>query len=238
MEHKTLSLIDCEIKLEDSGIFAGYASTFNNVDSYGDTILPGAYIETLRKNGLPKMFILHRSYELPIGKWLDAAEDKKGLYVKGELTPGMSMSNDVGAALKHGTLDGLSIGYALKKGDYTPSEVAEGGRIIKKVSLLDEISPVTYPADRHARVDTVSLKSEVDGIETVRDFERFLRDAGGLSKGLTEALVSRAKIVFYQGEPGQDKIDAKALQMLTERLQKFTVANPDLNLTTSQGEIA
>lgn len=224
MEHKTLSLNDCEIKLaSDTGKFEGYASTFNNVDSYGDTILPGAYKETLSANGLPKMFILHRSYELPIGKWLDASEDSKGLYVKGELTPGLSMANDVNAALKHGTLDGLSIGYALRKADYQPSDKIEGGRIIKKISLLSEISPVTFPADSFARIDLSSVKSELESVETIRDFERFLRDAGGLSKSITEAVIARAKVVFSQGEPAKKTIDAKAIQTLTERLNRFNV---------------
>lgn len=219
MEHKTLLLTDCEIKVApDTGVFSGYASTFNNVDSYGDTILPGAYKDTLRKNGMPKMFLLHRSYELPVGKWLEAGEDSKGLYVKGELTPNMSVANDVKAAMIHETLDGLSIGYALKKGDYTPSDKVEGGRIIKTVSLLAEISPVTYPADKHARVDVVALKSEIDALETIRDFERFLRDAGGLSKGMTEALVSRAKIVFGQGEPEPAVVDVKAAQAIINRI--------------------
>jgi len=219
VEHKTLSLNDCEIKLAaDTGKFEGYASTFNNVDSYGDTILPGAYKDTLSANGLPKMFILHRSYELPIGKWLDASEDSKGLYVKGELTPGLSMANDVNAALKHGTLDGLSIGYALRKADYQPSDKIEGGRIIKKISLLSEISPVTFPADSFARIDLSSVKSELESVETIRDFERFLRDAGGLSKSITEAVIARAKVVFSQGEPAIKAIDAKAIQALTERL--------------------
>lgn len=224
MEHKTLSLNDCEIKLAaDTGKFEGYASTFNNVDSYGDTILPGAYKDTLSANGLPKMFILHRSYELPIGKWLDASEDSKGLYVKGELTPGLSMANDVNAALKHGTLDGLSIGYALRKADYQPSDKIEGGRIIKKISLLSEISPVTFPADSFARIDLSSVKSELESVETVRDFERFLRDAGGLSKSITEAVIARAKVVFSQGEPAIKTIDANAIQALTERLNRFKV---------------
>ena len=53
------------------------------------------------------------------------------------------------------------------------------------------------PADSAARIDLSSVKSaeleeSIGDLETIRDFERFLRDAGGLSKGLAEALVSRA----------------------------------------------
>ena len=57
MQHKTLSISDCEIKLDEKqGVFSGYASVFNGVDSYGDTILPGAYKNTLKQFGMPKMF--------------------------------------------------------------------------------------------------------------------------------------------------------------------------------------
>lgn len=221
MERKTLLLSDCEIKLAgDVGRFSGYASVFNGIDSYGDTILPGAYKETLAQ-GMPKMFALHDAYDLPIGKWVSAKEDEKGLLVEGELTPNMTRANDVYAALKHGTLDGLSIGYRLKKEDYTPSDKVEGGRIIKKITSLIEISPVTFPADGAARVDLTSVKSEIETIETIRDFERFLRDAGSLSKGLTEALVSRAKVIFAQGEPDQSDADVKAAQQVINRILNF-----------------
>ena len=109
---KSLSLTDCEIKMDgDTGRFAGYASVFGGVDSHGDTILKGAFDTTLRRDGKPKMFYGHDSFAgIPIGKWLSAKEDDKGLFVEGELTPGVSLAEDVRAALKHGTLDGLSIG--------------------------------------------------------------------------------------------------------------------------------
>jgi HK97 family phage prohead protease len=225
MLRKTLSLSDAAIKLDgETGRFDGYASVFGGVDAYGDTIVRGAYESTLRANGKPKMFFNHDSYALPIGKWLAAREDEHGLFVEGELTLGNPQSDAVRAALKHGTVDGLSIGYYLKKGDF---DETEEGRVIRKVSKLIEVSIVTFPADDAARVDLGSVKSEdIDAIETIRDFERFLRDAGGLSKGLTAALVSRAKIVFAQGEPGAGAIDAKAMGELAERLQAVQARIP------------
>lgn len=222
MEHKTLLMNDCEIKVaSDNGQFEGYASTFDNVDSYGDTILAGAYKETLATHGLPKMFISHKSYELPIGKWLDASEDSKGLYVKGELTPNLSLSNDVHAAMKHQTLDGLSIGYALKRADYEPSKEIEGGRIIKKVSMLSEISPVTFPADSFARIE--SVKSELEQIETIRDLERCLRDVCGCSKEMAKMIISKSKTVLTQRDAG-NAVDMKEVSaQLLERLNKINL---------------
>lgn len=198
MQKKTLSLVECEIKMQgDAGTFEGYASVFNKVDSYGDTILPGAYTKTLSANGLPKMFLQHESWELPIGKWTEAKEDDHGLFVKGELTLGMARADDTHAALKHGTLDGLSIGYRLAREDYDfvdGSDMAH--RIIKNVSLLAEVSPVVFPADSFARIDMSSVKSDLESIKTVRDLEAFLRDAGGFSKGLSQSLIARAKEIF------------------------------------------
>ena len=79
---KHLSLSDVTLKLSgDAGSFEGYASVFGGVDTYGDTIVKGAFDSTLRQNGLPKMFFGH-DWGMPIGKWTSAKEDDKGLYVR------------------------------------------------------------------------------------------------------------------------------------------------------------
>ena len=216
---KTLSLSDVNLKMEgDTGKFCGYASVFGGVDSYGDTILRGAFESTLRMNGKPKMFFNH-SWDMPIGKWTVAREDEKGLYVEGELTAGLGLSDDVRAAMKHGTLDGLSIGGLIKKGDY---DETEGGRVIRKWSKLMEVSPVVFPADEAARVDLSSVKGGADLLEaiedanTIREIEQLLRDAAGLSKGAASALVARVKSVL-RGEPDEDE----AMKALAERMNRL-----------------
>lgn len=222
MERKSLSLSDAQFKLESDGAgFVGYASTYGNVDSYGDTILKGAYNETLSKNGLPKMFFGHDSSAVPIGKWVKSEETDAGLLLSGEFTPGNSLAGEVRAALKHGTLDSLSIGYRLKKGDYTESE---GIRTIKNVSLLAEVSVVAFPADKFARVDLASVKSyadEINTMETIKEFELFLRDAGQFSKGAAQALTARAKVLFGLRDAGESNKEAKEMAEILERIQRI-----------------
>jgi uncharacterized protein len=229
---KNLSLSDVQLKMDadSSGRFSGYASVFGGVDSYGDTIVKGAFESTLRANGKPKMFLEHAAFNfaasgaaaLPIGKWEVTKEDDHGLFVEGELTPDMSLSKDVLAAMRHGTLDGLSIGGFVKKGDYDETET---GRVIRRWSNLMEISPVAFPADKAARVEAVkgdALAESIGEIETIRDLERFLRDAGGLSKGAAAALVARVKVVIgVEGEPDIGSAEAKALADLSTRLQSL-----------------
>lgn len=219
---KSLSLSECDIKMDgDTGKFAGYASVFGGVDSYGDTILKGAFETTLKRDGKPKMFYGHQAFDgLPIGKWTVAKEDDHGLYVEGEITPGMSLAGDVRAALKHGTLDGLSIGGYLKAGDFEMLD--DGKRVIKKWSRLIEISVVAFPADSAARVDLSSVKSEIEQIGSIQEFERFLRDAGGFSREAAKTILSRAKDLLNLRDAGkaaeakQDE-DALALFLLRTR---------------------
>jgi len=217
---KTLKFDDVELKIKsDSGSFEGYASKWGGVDSYGDTILKGAFTETL-KTEQPKMFFNHQ-WDLPIGKWTSAVEDGEGLYVKGELTPGLSMASDVHAALKHGTLDGLSIGGFLKKGDY---DEKDGTRIIRKWSKLAEISPVAFPADGAARIDLQSVKSiDFESLlpecKSEKEIERLLRDAG-LGKWEAMAIISRVRAIVKGSDSLQDA-QANQTALILDRIQKL-----------------
>ena len=215
---KTLKIEDVALKMDgDTGKFSGYASVFGGVDSYGDTILKGAFQHAIA-SGMPKMFFNH-SWDMPIGKWTKAEEDSKGLFVEGELTPGVSISSDVRAAMKHGTLDGLSIGGYLKKDDY---EESDNGRIIHKWSNLMEISPVVFPADKSARiisVKSIDFESLLPECKTERDIERLLRDAG-LGKWEAMALVSRAKAIL-KGRDAEEEAEAKFQADLVERIKKL-----------------
>lgn len=202
MLHKTLNLEACQVKLAgDNATFAGYASVFGGVDSYGDTIVKGAYESTLRKHGKPKMFVQHDAHALPVGKWTTVKEDDHGLFVEGEFTPGMARADEVRAALKHGTVDGLSIGYYLNSNDF---DETENGRVIRKVSKLVEVSIVTFPADGAARVDLDSVKSSIEAVGSIREFERLLRDAGGFDAASAKTLLAKARELFAQRDAGDD----------------------------------
>lgn len=212
---KTLKLDEVSLKMEgETGKFSGYASVFGGVDSYGDTILKGAFQHAIASE-MPKMFFNH-SWDMPIGKWTKAEEDSKGLFVEGELTPGLALAADVRAAMQHGTLDGLSIGGYLKKGDY---EETEKGRIITKWTKLMEVSPVVFPADNSARITNVKhidFESLLPECKTERDIERLLRDAG-LGKWEAMAIVSRAKAIF-DGRDAQEDAEAKRIAEILGRL--------------------
>jgi HK97 family phage prohead protease len=207
MERKLLSFDAVELKFSRNGSFAGYASAFHGVDSVGDMVLPGAYSETLknRQRGV-KMFYNH-SPVWPIGKWSRIEEDGKGLFVQGQLTPGHSVAEDVKAALAHGTVDGLSIGYRIPSGG---SEKDGKIRKLKRVDLI-EISVVTNPADPNARIDPESIKSAIDALDSIQDLEDFLRDAGGLSRTGAKSLIAQARTLLVR-DARREETEAAAVK--------------------------
>lgn len=197
MKSADIMLKDAQVGVSDDGYrFSGYASVFGGVDAYGDTIVAGAYAPALEK-GAPKMFFNHDKYSIPIGKWLVVEEDDKGLRVEGELTRGNPQAETVAAALKHGTVDGLSVGFYPAEDGLEENE--NGGYTISKIDRLLEISVVTFPADRAARIE------KAEALDSIRDIEDYLRDAG-LSAKEAKTIVSRTKSVI----DAENRRDAEA----------------------------
>ena len=92
--------------------------------------------------------------------------------------------------------------------------------------LVDKISPAVGVSNKASKfvnyfssMPFVSNNDQVAGIETIKDFERFLRDSGGISRGLATALTSRAKVLFQsESEPPPEH---QAISDLTSRLTRF-----------------
>ena len=193
MLHKSISFEAAEIKATGKkGKFAGYASKFNGNDAYGDTILKGAYANTLKNRERPIQMRWNHFGEV-IGKWTKCVEDDIGLWVEGELTPGHSKAEDVYASMMHGAVDGMSIGFRIKEAEIKMNEDGEEcGRILKEIELV-EISVVESPADLGAKVE--SCKSHVEEATTLKELEDLLRDAGGFSKNVATAIIAKARSI-------------------------------------------
>ena len=175
--------------------FSGYGAVFDNVDSYGDVITKGAFADTLARakssNDWPVMLLQHGGWGVgaedltPIGIWTAMEEDNIGLKIEGKFadTP---RGREAYALLKmtpRPAITGLSIGYIAKEWEMR-SRPEEPRRTLKKVDLL-EVSLVTFPANPKARVQ--SVKSGAD----IRELERLLCDAGGLTRSEAKTLLSR-----------------------------------------------
>lgn len=210
MKYKQLALDSAAIQTDaDERRFSGYASVFGMVDAVGDQIAKGAYTETLRDRDRP-VRMRWNHFGPVIGVWETMREDDKGLYVEGSLTPGHSVAEDVFASLQHGAVDGLSIGFVPKSWH---DDEDKGITVLTEIDLI-EISVVEEPADLGARVDEVKHLSElIKGIDSLKECEAILREAGGFSRSAATALVSQVKRVAQRQQRSEEAAPAMSWRL-------------------------
>jgi len=209
--HQTLSLSDCEIKFAASeGSFSGYGSVFGVLDSKNDIIMPGAYAEVLKSGGGVPVYVNHGWLrgELPVGMWADLKEDDRGLYGQAGLVMQMPSAVNAYWGMKSGLVTGLSV--AIIPDSKATERRSDGARVIHRIKAMKEISVVTEPANGESRIVDVKFKDELDQVETIRDFERLLRDVGAFDQAAAKLLTAKARDLFVQRDVGDEESQTKA----------------------------
>jgi len=200
MEHRSRSPIQehlsfqiGEIRLEgENGIFEGYAATFGDIDSYGSRIMPGAFTKTLAERA-DKIKVLHNhDQDSPIGMPLEMREDNKGLWVRAQLTLGVQKADEAFLLMKSGAFDAMSIGFSVPRGK---DKIVDGVREIFEVKLF-EFSPVTFPANEQAQIQSVRA-TDLAGTVTEKDL-----DAG--EERLMEALHRTMRDIWWSDNTVDD----------------------------------
>ncbi|WP_313031722.1 HK97 family phage prohead protease [Brucella sp.] len=197
--------------LSEDGTFTGYGSVNGNVDSYGERVMPGAFAGSLAKHkreGTNVLMLWQHNPNEPIGIWEDLTEDAKGLWGKGRLIMEVQKAREVHALMKANAIGGLSIGYREIKA--TP----DGN--VRNLEELDlrEISPVSFPANRRARIEAVKSERMEEFARRLRDgdpmpikeFEDILREAG-VPKSMATQIASVGYAKAALGEPEGEKAD-------------------------------
>jgi HK97 family phage prohead protease len=206
--------------LSDEGTFEGYGSVFGNVDSYGEKVMPGAFVASLakhRREGSTILMLWQHNPDVPIGVWEDLAEDSKGLWGKGRLIMEVQKARETHALMKAKAIGGLSIGYREVK-------VTPDGNVRNLEELdLREISPVSFPANRRARIEAVKSERMEEFARRLRDgdpmpikdFEDILREAG-VPKSMAVAIASHgyAKAIRSESEGSKANEPAAFLEAL------------------------
>ena len=212
--HKDFSL---DVKaLDEEGVIEGYASVFGGApDLYGDIVARGAFTGTIEQHEkagtMPLMLWGHDGSQPPIGNWNELAEDRKGLWVKGQIDLEDSLGLRVHRALKRKAMKGLSIGYETKTSE--PDAKRPGVRILTAVDLW-EVSPVNFPAQTKAAVEAVKSFTAAGALPTLPEFEAFLREAGGFSISEAKAITGKGLASLLLREAGKADERANFLRAL------------------------
>jgi uncharacterized protein len=98
---------------------------------------------------------------------------------------------------------GRALGAAVQACGTKPNEPR---RTIKSIKHLPEVSLVTFPMNELARTSTVKAAAQIN---TIREFEDFLRDVGGFSHAAAKAIAARG---FKSSEPRDEDGAIKLLE--------------------------
>lgn len=202
---KKFSRLEGEAVAED-GTISGYASRFGIKDMGGDIVVAGAYAKSLVER-TPKMFWSHDPAQ-PIGIWSKVEEDSVGLRVSGKLALNTIKGRETYELLKMGAIDGLSIGYIVRKSGRSGS-----ARLLQEVEV-HEISVVSLQMQREATVDAVKSMDEIilasksgDFAPLKRAVEGAMRDAG------FPAWLAKAQAALAPQALGDGSRDASAAEI-------------------------
>ena len=161
IERKTAEFKDVAITSSSpDGSISGVLSSFGNVDSYQDTVLPGAYKGTI-PDFIERGFLSwSHAWDVPVGTISDAKEVKDGLYLAADFhgTPQAQQARQITAErLSRQKTMGLSIGY-----EATKSAMRDDGiRELREIKLY-EAGLVMVPADSFALVSSVKSAERPD----------------------------------------------------------------------------
>lgn len=213
----------------DGSRFEGIASAFFNIDRGNEIVDDGAFNKSLPefiKSGF--LGGVNHNWDLPCGKPKEGTKVvADGLWLDGQVSDTVH-GKDVKILIKDGVITKLSIGYRVldaeflenpedikaywdsKKYDPSDEDLARskrGALLLKEVELF-EVSPVTMPMNKLARIARVkameamaTIEAEMPDVsheeepESVREYEKFLREAG-LSKADALRAVSLGKKLF------------------------------------------
>jgi HK97 family phage prohead protease len=185
----------------EAGTFSGLASVYGNTDAYNDVIIAGAFSKHLQARGHSLPVLWNHDSGQPAGRGIltDSAE---GLHIKGELNLDTTIGKESYSNLRKSIINGLSIGFTVPDGG---AERKDGKRYLREIRLF-EVSLVAFPANERARITQVK-----SGVASVRDFERFLHEAGWSNR--------EAKLLAEKGWAGLSRqIDEPAVDDSAELL--------------------
>lgn len=170
---KQIRFIELKAGADGDSTFRGRLSAYNQVDSYNDTIVPGAYKRTIAANNGSVVLLYQHKQDAPIGR-VNLVDQEDGLWVEGTIvTENNPTAAMTATLLKRGVIKGMSIGFAPIQKEMKD----DGVRVLKEIKLY-EASIVTTPADEHAMV--TDIKALGDGTS---DFSEELAERQLASSG-------------------------------------------------------
>ena len=188
-QYKSLGL-DVKDVDKEKGIVIGYFSAFNNVDSDGDIIRPGAFTKSIMENGpessRPRIkHLLNHNPSQPLGVILSLKEDDYGLRYESKVGS-HQLGKDFVKMVESGLVTEHSIGFK------TIKEEKKDHNEILEVKLYEGSSLTGWGANEATPL--LGMKGQnVDGLsDRIKQIEKFCKDSDASDETI-EALMIQIK---------------------------------------------
>lgn len=159
------------------GVVRMLVSVFNNVDSYGDVVVPGAFADTLsewKSSGDPIPFIWAHQWSDPfshIGFVTDAQETAEGLEVTAQLDLDHPKAKQVFGLLKGRRVKQASFGYTVDESGWVEREAPDGAKYevyeLRKLGLI-ECGPCLVGANQETELLEAKAREFAAGVKAGR----------------------------------------------------------------------
>lgn len=149
--------------VNDEGIFEGYLSTYDDVDSYGTYFIPGAWDKSIERFNSGEVIPVLWSHDRtkPIGKFTELKSDDKGLWGRGKLTLEDPQAKIAYAHMKDGSVMGLSVGFEMDYDNVIYNRMLDALGIAE--ADLFECSVVVFPANSNAKITNYKSQNHDHG---------------------------------------------------------------------------
>jgi HK97 family phage prohead protease len=185
----------------DQGVIEGLAATYGAVDRQGDTLLAGAFADSIEAFAAGELVLpLLLDHCMPIGSVTSLSDSAAGLSVTAQLALGTDEAARVFELAKAGAVP-LSVAFTLDDDDFTLGPA--GGRVIATADLF-EISVVATAAN--AQAGTTGVKSFAHPLGDWRETERLLRTQHSLSARAARRFVAVGRKALGDGAQ-DDQLD-------------------------------
>lgn len=183
LENKaTITKIETKSKDDGTVSIKAYALAFNNVDSYGDVIIPTACDKWLQSSESERLALCYQhDITAVVGVITNKGVDHYGLWIEADILP-TTEGKDLQILLKAGAIKEFSIGYYTVNSHWEIRDENDV-RVLDEIKII-EVSPVTRAANPKAIL--VDIKSETSRLKQLSDTDIEL-----LKKAVDEEYMNR-----------------------------------------------
>ena len=171
---------------DDKPVIEGYAAVFDSLSErmwgwkgeFREKIDPGAFADVLARGPDVRALIDHQTGLDTVGRTkngsLTLSEDERGLKMR--LTPANTQpGRDLLTLVRDGTLDQMSFAFRLDKKGSSWEDAEDGNgeyaiRTIHKVSSLEDVSIVTYPAYPATTAEVNHRERGMSAVESMKEW--------------------------------------------------------------------